>query len=258
MSSQGASCDNPSVGSNSSKFILIVGLLAAPMVLPSCGGSQETVATPTDDGKGSDDSGRRRSGMGMSAEIGALDEAKVNATFKRSFNQLAACYTRGTERVPYMAGEISFKIRVSSEGKARWVFVKDSNLGDHDTEACMVRVLKGASWPSPVDGQEGVAESGFSFEPGGDARPPVAWSPDQLGPKFKDAQGKLAQCRSDAGTGPLKATFYVSTEGKPESVGVSASDEKGEAAAACVVETLSGLTFPSPGSYASKVSVTIE
>ena len=34
--------------------------------------------------------------------------------------------------------------------------------------------------------------------------------------------------------------------------------KKGEAAVACVIEALSSLTFPSPGSYASKVSVTIE
>ena len=214
--------------------------------------------TSNDDGRGSEGAGKKRSGMGMSAEIGELDEGQVKATFERVSKQLAACYGRGTERVPYMAGEISFKIRVNSEGKARWVVVKDSSLGDYDTEACMVRALKGASWPTPIDGQEGIAESGFAFEPGGDERMPVTWSPDQLGPKFKDAQGKLSQCRTDAGTGPLKATMYVDTDGKPGSIGVSASDEKGEAAITCVIETLSGIKFPSPGSYASKVTIPIE
>jgi hypothetical protein len=246
------------VGSNSSKFILFIGLAAASIGLASCGGSQEAANGPNDDAQTSDNQGRKRSGMGMSAEIGALDEGQVKATFQRVSKQFAACSERGTARVPYMAGEISFKIRVNSEGKARWVFVKDSSLGDYDTEACMVRVLKGASWPSPVDGQEGLAENSFAFEPGGDERMPVTWSPDQLGPKFKDAQGKLSQCRSDAGTGPLKATLYVDTEGKPGSIGVSVSDEKGEAAITCVIETLSGLTFPSPGSFASKVSIPIE
>lgn len=228
------------------------------MGIASCGGSQETANTPADDGQPAEDTGRKRSGMGISSEIGALDEGQVKATFQRISKQLFACYGKGTERVPYLAGEVSFKVRVNSEGKARWVFVKDSSLGDYDTEACMVRAVKGASWPSPVDGQEGHAESSFAFEPGGEERMPVSWSPDQLGPKFKHALGKLSQCRSDAGTGPLKATLYIDTEGKPGSIGVSTSDEKGEAAITCVIETLSGLTFPSPGSFASKVSIPIE
>lgn len=228
------------------------------MGLASCGGSQEAVNTPGDDGAQSDNAGRKRSGMGVSSEIGALDEGQVNATFKRISNQLFACYGKGTERLPYLAGEVSFKIRVNSEGKARWVFVKDSNLGDYETEACMVRALKGASWPTPIDGQDGLAENSFAFEPGGEERMPVSWSPDQLGPKFQEAQGKLSQCRSNAGTGPLKATLYIDTEGKAGSIGVSTSDEKGEAAITCVIEALSGLTFPSPGSFASKVTIPIE
>jgi hypothetical protein len=246
------------VGSNSSKFILFIGLVAACLGAASCGGSQEVVTGPTDDGQTTEDSGRRRSGMGVESEIGALDEGQVKATFKRIEKQLAGCYERGTGRVPYLAGEIAFKIRVNKEGKVRWVYVKDSSLGDHDTESCMVRVLKGASWPSPIDGQDGITESSFAFEPGGDERMPLSWSPEQLGPKFKDAQGKLSQCRTDAGTGPLKATLYIDTDGKPGSIGVSSSDEKGDAAISCVIETLNGLTFPSPGSYASKVTVTIE
>lgn len=247
------------MGSNSSKFILfLTGLGAASLLAASCGGSQEVVTAPSDDGQGADSNKPRRSGMGMASEIGALDEGQVKAVFQRVSKQFSSCYQRGTERVPYLAGEIAFKIRVTSEGKARWVFVKDSSLGDHETEACMVRALEGVSWPKPVDGEEGIAENSFAFEPGSDERMPIAWSPEQLGPKFRDAKGKLSQCRADAGTGPLKATLYVDTEGKAGSVGVSASDEKGKGAVACVVETLSGITFPSPGSYASKVSVTIE
>ena len=43
-----------------------------------------------------------------------------------------------------------------------------------------------------------------------------------------------------------------------EAVGVASADEKGEAAVSCVIGALQSITFPSPGSYASKVSVTIE
>jgi hypothetical protein len=149
-------------------------------------------------------------------------------------------------------------VRVKKDGSARWIYVKDSSLGDHETEACMVGVLKAVKWPEPIDGEEGILENGFEFAPGSEERMPVDWTPDQLGAKFRDARPKLTQCRSDAGTGPLKATLYIDTEGKAGGIGVSTSDEKGEGAIRCVIETLSGLTFPSPGSFASKVSVVID
>lgn len=200
-----------------------------------------------------------RPGFGAESEIGGLDEGKVKRAFERATTQLSACYDKGAERLPYLAGEVSFRLRITKEGTVRWAHVKDSSLGDRATEECMLAILKHASWPRP-EGGEGLAENSYKFEPGSEERPPVAWSPEQLGPPFRKAHGALAKCRSgaDAGTGAIKATLYVDTDGKASAVGVATADERGDAAASCVIDTLRGLTFPSPGSYASKVSVTIE
>jgi hypothetical protein len=234
-------------------------IAAGAVALSACGGPQEVVGPPTDDGASdTGDTGRRRKGMGVEAEIGALDEGEVKRAFERASKQLTGCYGRGADRLPYLSGQIRFKVRVRKDGSARWVYIKDSSLGDHETEACMVGVLKGIAWPKPVDGEEGILENGFEFAPGSEERMPVEWSPDQLGAKFRDARPKLTQCREGAGTGPLKATLYIDTEGKAGGIGVSTSDEKGEGAVQCVIETLSGLKFPSPGSFASKVSVVID
>jgi hypothetical protein len=121
----------------------------------------------------------------------------------------------------------------------------------------MIGALEAASWPRP-EGGEGLAENTFSFEPGGEERPPVAWSPEQLGAAHKKARSALSRCRKDAGTKSLKATMYVETDGKATAVGVASGDEKGNAAADCAVSALKGLKYPSPGSYASKVSVSVE
>jgi len=200
---------------------------------------------------------RRSAGPSFESEIGALNEMKVQQTFQRSSEKLSACYSKGSQRLPYLSGDVRFVVRVAKDGSARWAFVKDSSLGDRDTEACMLAVLKGAVWPLP-EGGEGLAENSFTFEPGGDERAPVAWKPEQLGSSYKNARGALAQCRKKAGTKGLKATLYVETDGKPAAIGVSSADERGEAAVPCVVDALHGLKFNSPGSYASKVSVTIE
>lgn len=194
---------------------------------------------------------------GTEAEIGALDEIRVKKSFEGATQALFGCFTKGSERIGFLAGEVSFKLRITRTGGVRWVFVKDSTLGDRETEACMTEVLKSAVWPKPVGG-EGIAESTYTFEPGNGAPQPVAWTPAQLGPAFGKAKGDLKRCLKNANTGALKATLYVDPSGKASSVGVAASDERAEAAIACVVGKLTTLKFPSPGSNSSKVSVTIE
>lgn len=204
-----------------------------------------------------DEAGKRRVVPSVESEIGALDESKVKQTFQRSAEKLSACFSKGSQRLPYLSGDVRFVVRVQKDGSARWAYVKDSSLGDRETEGCMLAVLKSATWPRP-EGGEGLAENSFTFDAGGDERPPVSWSPEQLGAPYRGAKGALSQCRKKAGAKALKATLYVDTDGKAASVGVSGSDERGEDAVQCVVGTLSGLKFPSPGSYASKVSVSIE
>lgn len=223
-----------------------------------CGGNPPP--PPTAPGQSEESAPEQGSGgPSVESEIGALDEFKVKQSFERAASKLSACFNRGTERLPYLSGEVRFVIRIKKDGAARFAFVKDSNLGDRETEECMLGIFKAISWPKPKGG-EGLAENSFTFEPGADERPPVVWSEEQLGAPFRKARGALARCRAGAGVKPgaLKATMYVSTDGKPSAVGVSSADEKGEAAIGCVVSTLKAVTFPSPGSYAAKVSLTID
>jgi hypothetical protein len=200
---------------------------------------------------------RKRSGPAIEQEIGALDEGKVKQTFQRVSGKLTDCYSKGTSRIAYLSGEVRFVIRIAKDGIVRWAFVKDSSLGDRETEVCMLEALKSAGWPKP-EGGEGLAENSFTFEPSGDERMPVSWTPENLGAAGRNAKNALSACRKKAGTRSLSATMYVETDGKPSSVGVASADEKGEAAVDCVTSALKGLKFPSPGSFASKVTVTID
>jgi hypothetical protein len=231
---------------------------ALSSTLAACGGSpppvaEEPVAADPDEGGAR----RARAAPGIESEIGSMDEAKVKQTFEQVSGKLSACFNRGTQRLAYLAGDVRFVVRVGRDGSSRWAYAKDSTLGDRETEACMLEVLKAATWPKP-EGGEGLAENSFSFEPGGDERPPVEWSPRELGAPYRGAKADLDRCRKQSGTKSIKATMYVETDGKPSAVGVSSADERGEAAASCVVDALRAIKFPSPGSYAAKVSVTIE
>jgi hypothetical protein len=194
----------------------------------------------------------------VESEIGALDAAKVQAVFDKAGPALKECYAQGVGRIGFLAGDIRLAVRVAEDGSTKQAYVKESTLGDRTTESCMLAVLKKQTWPKPVGGKEGTADSTFSFDPGDEERPPVEWAEGRMGDGFRKARSALARCRTDAGAGPMKATLYVDTEGKAMGAGVSGADAKSEDAARCVVDLLMGLKYASPGSYAAKVTVAIE
>ena len=72
-----------------------------------------------------------------------------------------------------------------------------------------------------------------------------------------ETREKIMKLALEMGYHPNRSAAGLAT-GKAGAIGVSASDEKGEGAVRCVVDTLSAIKFPSPGSFASKVTVTIE
>jgi hypothetical protein len=226
-------------------------LAAAILAIAGCGGPSTNVETKT--AEGPSDSGKSAALPSMESEIGGLDESKVQAAFQRTLSKLTACFSEGTRRVPFLGGEVRFALRIGKDGSARVAYLKDSTLGDRDTESCMLGAVRAASWPSPVGGKEGLAEGGFNFDPSADERPPVELPPDKLGKELRKAEQAVERCRKDAGAGPLKVTMYIDTDGKPLSVGISSSDDKGEGAAGCVIDAIRGLKFSSPGSYAGKV-----
>lgn len=194
----------------------------------------------------------------VESEIGALDAGQVQSVFNGASAALQDCYARGVGRIGFLAGEIRLAVRVGEDGSTRHAFVKDSTLGDRATESCMLGVLRSKTWPKPIGGKEGTAETSFTFEPGEDERPPVEWSESSMGDAFQKARPQLDACRRSAGAGPMKATLYVETDGKALGVGVSGADAKSEDAASCVVDLLMGVKYASPGSYAAKVTVTID
>jgi hypothetical protein len=193
--------------------------------------------------------------VNFDADVGALDQSKVNATLNRTSGKLTDCFNDGLKRVPFLGGNIKFALRINQAGVATVAFLKESTLGDRTTEACILDALRAATWPAPVGGREGLAEGGFGFDPSPDERPAVDLAADKLGKELPKAKAAIAKCRSSAGAGSVSVTLYVGTDGKPMAVGLSTADEKGENAASCVVDALKGITFASPGSYAAKVSI---
>lgn len=217
-------------------------------------GCASSANQPAEDPEASGSSKRRSSGEGLSmeAEVGALNEARVNEAFGRANDGLVACMTKS--KLPAVSGVARVVIHVDTSGSVVKSFLKKSTLGDRSTEDCMLGVLRAQSWPGAIGGKVGIAENQFDFDAPSGVRPPVAWSEADAGKNLGAAKAVLGECQAAAKAGPLTATVIVETDGSIASVGVAGEDESSEKAARCVQDGLASIKLNSPGSFAAKLT----
>ncbi|MFO0613821.1 MAG: AgmX/PglI C-terminal domain-containing protein [Polyangiaceae bacterium] len=227
--------------------------LAILLILPAC----SSATPPPDDATNTDGASTHRSTgptISADADIGGINEQDATKVFAKAKPAIEQCFASGLERIPYLAGEVKFHVRIAQSGAPSRIYI-DSELGDHETEKCMIATLQRMTFPKPVGGREGTADDPFTF-PLQEGRPPVDWSVDDMGKKGKDAAAALNECRAKAGGGNLTATLYVNTDGTVQSLGVGG--EASPQARECVVEKITKLKFDSPGSFAAKVTLRAE
>ena len=223
------------------------------VVVCGCGGSQKEANTADNDVEEVDDEYTGVEHISATAEIGALPEEDSVWAFRESFDAIQKCFIAGAHRIDFIGGEISFQVWVNSAGQVEEVYADNSTLGDRTTEQCMFDALRGAPWPKPVGGPIGVAQNAFEFEMTGDVRPPVPWDESQVADALASKRAEINECKNGSSEHFL-ATAYVDTDGRPMSVGMAAPNRHEEVNSDCLVQVVEGITFPSPGSWPSKVS----
>ncbi len=196
---------------------------------------------------------RETASIGVSSEVGALDEDAVNRVFERAQNSLMACVRKGASRVELLGGDVAIFVGINEQGKAEDARLERSTLGDRDTEACMIQVLRERHWPKPVGGRKGQVHKTFSFDMPNDARPPVEWTAEDIEDTLKKLHKHVEEC-TGGGSGTYQITAYIDTRGTAISVGIAPPDTVGESKADCLVSVIKGAKFKSPGSYPAKVS----
>jgi hypothetical protein len=191
-------------------------------------------------------------GPAVSAEIGGLDEAKVDAVFDSTQGKLEACMAAGAQRVEFLGGDVAFFVKIGVEGKVEAAYLEKSTVGDRDTEKCMLDVLRSRSWPKPVGGEHGLARKGFGFDQQKDVRAPSDYDQEHLDKGLSKIASKIASCKNAKGA--YEATMYVATDGSVMAAGVTPPSEEGEDSVDCLVSTLKSASFPSPGSWPAKIT----
>jgi hypothetical protein len=241
------------------KVMLVRQLLATALVSTAvaCGGeASPPPVTPADPAATAETAAQvpRKGGPSVQNELGEIDQKDAERAFATAEGAISGCHKKGLGKIEYLAGDIGFLVRVGTDGKAKYVVVESSSLGDRATERCMVDALSSTKWPVPQGG-EAEARKQLSFTPG-DAREPATWQSDKVAGLVKDKGDAVNACKK-GGSAQYHVTAYVQPSGKDgkiQSLGVAASSPDAFAAADCVVDALKSAKVPSPGSYAAKVT----
>ena len=187
-----------------------------------------------------------------SSELGSVDPDAVKRAFAHLNDKFMDCQKRALDRLEVLAGSVKFFLRIDSGGAVKWTYLEESELGDRDTERCLVDVVRAAAWPTP---QGGDAEARYSMElPLQATRPPNAWASDKVAEALGKHGDAIDKCKAGTNTA-FHATMYVGPGGKVLSAGVAVSNKDSEDQADCLVKALMKMKgLPFPGSWPAKVS----
>jgi hypothetical protein len=192
----------------------------------------------------------------MKSELGSVDPGAVKRTFHGLDEKFSDCQKRGLDRVEWLAGNVKFFVRIGEDGGAKWAYLEESELGDRDTEKCLLDVVRGARWPKP-DGGDAEARYGMEL-PLQSTRPPTDWPSDKVALALGKHGDAIDKCKGNGTAGDhasYHATMYVGPGGRVLSAGVVAATKDADDQEDCLVQVLEKMKgIPSPGSWPAKVS----
>lgn len=239
-------------GSESSKqaWVLVLCLGAA-----ACGAKAPVAEAPEESASsGSEAEQDSSDALSVTGLRGTLSQHEIQGALEPRMLKFSRCVQKRSDDVEWVAGAMAFEFKVALNGSVASVYPKQSSMGDRETERCMLDVAKGTRFPAPHGGE---AEFSWSLEVPLDPaiRTPVPWSAVEAGTVLRERTPELA---SQCGGGPFDLTAYVDVEGKVVAVGGSAQSEEGAAQLDCVTQAVQGWVFPSPGSYAAKLTFQVD
>jgi len=194
---------------------------------------------------------KRPSSLKVRSELGSVDPGAVKKAFGALDDQFMGCQKRALDRVEVLSGSVKFFVRIGEDGAARWTYLEGSELGDRETEKCLLDAVRGAQWPKP-DGGDAEARYGMEL-PLQSTRPANDWSSDKVAAALGKHGDAIDKCKAGA-SGKFHATMYVGPGGKVLAAGMATSTKDGDDKVDCLTEVLLKMKgLPSPGSWPAKV-----
>ena len=175
-------------------------------------------------------------GMRVAGVMGTLDEAQIQAPFRKHWGDVTTCIDGVRKSKPYVGGQLELKVRVSREGRARVVTLLNT-IGSRDVERCLVWIVRTFAWDRPSGG----ADAEFTYPIEIQRRHGVVeWAEGAIKPaRLSKLRHKISPCR---GRGAVLA-MYVGPGGRVVSAGVANADDD---TAACLVDKALEAPMPDP------------
>ena len=178
---------------------------------------------------------------------GTLSNYDVRFTMEKRGAEFGACHEPRARRMPRLAGNIEFAIRVSPEGAVSQVHVRNSDLGDRTLERCFSEVILGTPFPRPNGGEANVTWNMMlgPLRPGKD---PEQWEVERIERVLVKQVPELRESCSVPSDGSYLITAYVNKRGRVVTAGVSAPNGgDGESATLdCLAQGLRSWKMPKP------------
>jgi hypothetical protein len=219
----------------------------------SCGGSTPQPTEPQNEAPKQEEH-EEKSNLQIKSELGTIDEQATDKLLDGLYPQFAACQKARLGDVPVIGGKIDFFIRVAEDGTPKYAYFNESELGDRDTEQCILKTLLSTQFPKPDGGEAEVKHwTRLSLPP--DTRAPVSWSSDKVASAASDA----SRCNASGATvtAYVKADDKNAKKGAVVAVGVALPQKDADDAIDCVVKAVMAAKIPSPGGYYAKVSFSL-
>jgi hypothetical protein len=189
-------------------------------------------------------------GVSISGLMGTIRRDQIENALNPRMTRFTRCFAQRMGDVEYLGGDIRMSFRVHTDGTVAWVYPADSDIGDRDTERCVIEVARSTRFPRPRGG-EAEFSWGFGMDPPDDVRPPLRWEASALGERAEDVAALGAECGA---RGAYRVTAYVAPEGAVVAAGGTMPDAESETALECILERVRAMEMPDPGSYPAKIT----
>ncbi len=242
----------------SARLFVTLSLSCAAAAVAGCG-PKKTAGPPAKGTAGDDwDPLARRDtgpddGLGVTGLFeGDLDPSDVADVMRGAAGPVNGCFTAGKGRNPHLLGTLAIRVVVARDGRVREAVVEEADLGDRETERCLLDVALGLKFPEPRGGEVQMVLP-LSFTPASARAGLVTRTATPLEVEALHAAIDKS-CTKTAGSGYL-VTVYVSAEGKPLGAGFASSDVVDPVFIDCVAAAATSVTYGPPAGVADKIQI---
>ena len=232
---------------------VLASALSAATLLAACGGGDEQ-AEHSERGSAETTSGAERpaeqpqDGVAITGIMGTIRQDQVENALNPRMQRFMRCFSRRLGTVEYLGGDIRLSFRIHTDGSVAWVFPTESNIGDRESEQCVIGVAQGTRFPRPRGGEAEFAW-GFGFD--ADVRNPLSWDATALGTRADEVRRLARRCHASGGG--YSVTAYIEPGGEVLAAGGTMPDHESDDALDCLLEGVRAMSMPDPGSYAAKI-----